>query len=87
MTVHRALVAHSLDILRLKALPESAAAHARTASVARLGRRGAALDQQLDASLRVGEEGEHCLVSVDVMNAYGQPFEVAFENAGQRGSQ
>lgn len=85
MTVHRALVAHSLDILRLKALPESVASHARTASVARLGRRGAALDQQLDASLRVGEEGEHCLVSVDVMNAYGQPFEVAFENAGQGG--
>lgn len=79
MTVHRALVAHSLDILRLKALPEAATAHGRTASVAHLGRRGAALDQRLEESLKDVDDGEHCLVSVDVMNAYGKPFEVKVE--------
>lgn len=79
MTVHRALVAHSLDILRLKALPEEATVHGRTASVAHLGRRGAALDQRLEESLKDVDDGEHCLVAVDVMNAYGKPFEVKIE--------
>ncbi|SCZ89502.1 BZ3500_MvSof-1268-A1-R1_Chr9g10432 [Microbotryum saponariae] len=80
MTVHRALLAHTLDILRLQALPEHVAfAHGRSASVAHLGRRGAALDQRLEQSLRDVDDGEHCLVSIDVMNAYGKPFEVKIE--------
>lgn len=83
MTVHRALVAHSLDILRLKALPEAATAHGRSASVANLGRRGAALDQNLEESLKDVDDGEHCLVAVDVMNAYGKPFEVKVERSDE----
>ncbi|SCV69753.1 BQ2448_1147 [Microbotryum intermedium] len=80
MTVHRALLAHTLDILRLQALPEHVAfAHGRSASVAHLGRRGAALNQRLEQSLRDVDDGEHCLVSIDVMNAYGKPFEVKIE--------
>lgn len=85
MTVHRALLAHSLEILRLKALPDAAPAnhHGRTASVVSLGRRGAALDKRLEDDLRDVSDGDHCLVSVDIMNAYGQPFEISLERLGQ----
>ncbi|GAA5864034.1 hypothetical protein JCM1840_000679 [Sporobolomyces johnsonii] len=79
MTVHRTLVAHTLEISRLKALPEMIATHGRSASVVHLGKRGAALDKRLEDSLRDVDDGEHCLVSVDVMNVYGKPFEVKIE--------
>lgn len=83
MTVHRALAAQALDIRRLGALPESVAAHVRSDSVVNLGRRGAALNQQLEDDIREVEEGEYCLVAVDVMNQYGKPFEVRL--AGPQG--
>lgn len=80
-SVHRALVVKALDVLRLRALPEDAAqaGHGRTASVVQLGRRGAALDKRLEDRLREVEEGEECLVVVDVTNEYGKPFEAKFE--------
>ena len=37
------------------------------------------MDLRLEESLRDVKEGEHCLVSVDIMNAYGQPFDVTLE--------
>ncbi|KAK4051457.1 hypothetical protein OIV83_002941 [Microbotryomycetes sp. JL201] len=76
MTVHRALVAHTLDIQRLKALPESATTRGRSASVVQLGRKGAALDQRLEDNFKDVDDGEHCLVAIDVMNTFGKPFEV-----------
>ncbi|GAA5989707.1 hypothetical protein JCM5350_007364 [Sporobolomyces pararoseus] len=79
ITVHRAVVAHSLEISRLRALPESLAAHSRSASVVNLGKRDAALDRRLENSLRDVEDGQHCLVAIDVMNVYGKPFEVKLE--------
>ncbi|KAK4057137.1 hypothetical protein OIO90_001632 [Microbotryomycetes sp. JL221] len=79
MTVHRALVAHTLDIQRLKALPESATSHGRSASVVQLGRKGAALDQRLEDNFKDVDDGEHCLVAVDVMNTFGKPFEIQVE--------
>lgn len=80
-SVHHALVVHSLEVLRLRALPEEAArsGHGRTASVVQLGRRGAALDKRLEDRLREVEEGEQVLVVVDVTNEYGKPFEAKFE--------
>lgn len=81
MTVHRALAPQGLDILRLKALPESATAHVRTDSVVNLGRRGAALDQRLEENLRDVDDGEYCLLAVDVMNQYGKPFEIKIERS------
>ncbi|GAA5872900.1 hypothetical protein JCM8547_003260 [Rhodosporidiobolus lusitaniae] len=81
MTVHRAVVAHTLEVSRLRSLPESAesAAHGRSASVVSLGNRGAALDKRLEDSLREVDDGDHCLVVVDVVNVYGKPFEVKLE--------
>ncbi|BGP16900.1 hypothetical protein JCM10213v2_004908 [Rhodosporidiobolus nylandii] len=79
MTVHRAVVANSVDLSRLRALPESPATHSRSASVVSLGNRGAALDKRLEDSLRDVADGEHCLLAVDVMNMYGKPFEVKLE--------
>ncbi|GAA5925915.1 hypothetical protein JCM1841_004039 [Sporobolomyces salmonicolor] len=79
MTVHRTVVAHTLEISRLKTLPELISTHGRSASVVNLGKRGAALDKRLEDSLRDVGDGEHCLVSVDVMNVYGKPFEVKIE--------
>lgn len=81
MTVHRPLVPSNLAITLLDALPStttSSSPHARSASVVQLGKRGAALDHQLEDSLREVEFGEHVLVSVDVMNVYGAPFDVVF---------
>ena len=86
MTVHRALVAHSLEVLRLKPVDDAVAPrHSRTASVASLGRRGAALDKRLQDNLRGIGDQEQCLISVDVMNAYGQPFEVSLESCDSEG--
>ena len=65
-----------MEILVLKALPESKRTHGRSASMMSLGKRDAAVDMRLEESLRDVKEGEYCLVSVDVMNAYGQPFDV-----------
>ncbi|BGP40785.1 hypothetical protein JCM10449v2_004750 [Rhodotorula kratochvilovae] len=79
MTVHRAVVAHTLEVSRLKALPEGGTTHGRSASVVSLGQRGAALDKRLEDSLREVDDGEHCLLAVDVMNVYGKPFEVKLE--------
>ncbi|GAA5898275.1 TRAPPII-specific subunit TRS120 [Sporobolomyces salmoneus] len=79
ITVHRAVVAHSLDISKLRALPESLASHNRSASVVNLGKRDAALDKRLEDSLRDVNDGQHCLVAIDVMNVYGKPFEVKLE--------
>ncbi|GAA5969112.1 hypothetical protein JCM3765_002183 [Sporobolomyces pararoseus] len=79
VTVHRAVVAQNLEISRLRALPESLAAHSRSASVVNLGKRDAALDKRLENSLRDVEDGQHCLVAIDVMNVYGKPFEVKLE--------
>ncbi|GAA6003089.1 hypothetical protein JCM10207_001980 [Rhodosporidiobolus poonsookiae] len=79
MTVHRAVVAHTLDISRLKPLPDGGATHGRSASVVSLGNRGAALDKRLEDSLRDVDDGEYCLVAVDVANVYGKPFEVKLE--------
>ncbi|KAM0789161.1 hypothetical protein ACM66B_000010 [Microbotryomycetes sp. NB124-2] len=79
MTVHRALVAHTLDVQRLKALPESATTHGRSASVVQLGRKGAALDQRLEDNFKDVDDGEHCLVAIDVMNTFGKPFEIKVE--------
>lgn len=79
MTVHRAVVARGLELSRLKALPEGSASHSRSASVVSLGQRGAALDKRLEDSLRDVDDGQHCLVAVDVMNVYGKPFEVKLE--------
>ncbi|GAA5876487.1 hypothetical protein JCM16303_003552 [Sporobolomyces ruberrimus] len=79
ITVHRAVVAQSLDIARLRALPESQSVHSRSASVVNLGKRDAALDKRLEDSLRDVDDGQHCLVAVDVMNVYGKPFEVKLE--------
>ncbi|GAA6025577.1 hypothetical protein JCM11491_005997 [Sporobolomyces phaffii] len=84
ITVHRAVVATALDVSPLRAVPESVvhratAAHDRSASVVDLGRRDAALDRRLEASLRDVDDGRHCLVAVDVMNVYGKPFEVTLE--------
>lgn len=84
ITVHRAVVAHSLEISRLRALPESLAAHIRSASVVNLGKRDAALDRRLENSLRDVEDGQHCLVAIDVMNVYGKPFEVKLERREER---
>ncbi len=80
-SVHHALVVHDLEVLRLRALPEEAAqsGHGRTASVVQLGRRGAALDKRLEDRLREVQEGEECLVVVEVTNEYGKPFEAKFE--------
>lgn len=86
MTVHRAVVANSLELSRLKALPEGSATHGRSASVVSLGQRGAALDKRLEDSLRETDDGEHCLVAVDVMNVYGKPFEVKLERHEDRAS-
>ncbi|GAA6044610.1 hypothetical protein JCM8097_006453 [Rhodosporidiobolus ruineniae] len=79
MTVHRAVIAHTVEVSRLKALPETDATHGRSASIVSLGNRGAALDKRLEDSLREVDDGEHCLVVVDVMNVYGKPFEVKLE--------
>jgi hypothetical protein len=84
MTVHRAIVAHTLEISRLKALPETDGAHGRSASIVSLGNKGAALDKRIEDSLRDVEEGEHCLVVVDVANVYGKPFEVKLERHESR---
>ena len=84
ITVHRAVVAHTLDISRLRALPESSATHSRSASVVNLGKRDAALDKRLEDSLRDVDDGQHCLVAVDVMNVYGKPFEVKLERREER---
>ncbi|KAM0753107.1 Trs120-domain-containing protein [Meredithblackwellia eburnea MCA 4105] len=86
MTVHRALVAHSLEIQRLLSVSEPTPTHTRSASLASLDRRGAALDQRLYESLRNGADGDFCLISVDVMNAYGLPFEVSLEARELSGS-
>lgn len=86
MTVHRAVVAHTLEVSRLKALPEGSATHGRSASVVSLGQRGAALDKRLEDSLREIDDGEHCLVAVDVTNVYGKPFEVKLERHEERES-
>lgn len=86
MTVHRAIVPHSLDILRLGSLPGGQLqrnTHRRTESVDSVGRRAAALDKRLEDSLRTAEGGQHCLVSVDVRNGYGLPFEVALGRCGE----
>ncbi|GAA5896374.1 hypothetical protein JCM6882_000998 [Rhodosporidiobolus microsporus] len=79
MTVHRAVIAQALEVSRLKALPEADSTHGRSASIVSLGNRGAALDKRLEDSLRDVEDGEHCLVVVDVMNVYGKPFEAKLE--------
>ncbi|GAA5936717.1 TRAPPII-specific subunit TRS120 [Sporobolomyces koalae] len=79
ITVHRAVVANTLDISRLRALPESLALHSRSASVVNLGKRDAALDKRLEDNLRDVDDGQHCLVAIDVMNVYGKPFEVKLE--------
>ncbi|KPV77636.1 uncharacterized protein RHOBADRAFT_33796 [Rhodotorula graminis WP1] len=84
MTVHRAVVANTLELSRLKALPDESATHGRSASVVSLGQRGAALDKRLEDSLREIDDGEHCLVAVDVMNVYGKPFEVKLERQEER---
>lgn len=81
MTVHRALIAHSMEVLSLKALPESKRSHSRSASVMSLGRREAAVDMRLEESLREVSDGGFCLISVDIMNAYGQPFDVTLGRA------
>lgn len=86
ITVHRAVVAHALDISRLRALPESSATHSRSASVVNLGKRDAALDKRLEDSLRDVDDGRHCLVGIDVMNVYGKPFEVKLERREERKS-
>lgn len=87
MTVHRALVAHSLEVLRLKPVIGAVnPRHSRTASVASLGHRGAALDKRLQDTLRGVGDQEQCLISVDVMNAYGQPFEVSLESCESEGA-
>lgn len=86
MTVHRAIVAHTLEVSRLKALPETDGAHGRSASIVSLGNRGAALDKRIEESLRDVEDGEHCLVVVDVANVYGKPFEVKLERHESRSS-
>lgn len=75
MTVHKALVAHSLDIYHLKALPslvDSDIAIASNVSVLGLGE-----------SLRTTDVGKHCLIAIDVMNSYGQPFEVSLGRTGE----
>ncbi|GAA5826496.1 hypothetical protein JCM11251_002398 [Rhodosporidiobolus azoricus] len=79
MTVHRAVVAQALEVSRLKALNDGDSTHGRSASIVSLGNRGAALDKRLEDSLRDVEDGEHCLVVVDVMNVYGKPFEAKLE--------
>ncbi|GJN91136.1 hypothetical protein Rhopal_004154-T1 [Rhodotorula paludigena] len=84
MTVHRAVVAQLLDLSRLQALPEGSTSHNRSASVVSLGQRGAALDKRLEDSLRDVDDGEHCLLAVDVMNVYGKPFEVKLERHEDR---
>lgn len=49
-----------------------------------LGKRDAALDKRLEDSLRDVDDGQHCLVAVDVMNVYGKPFEVKLERREER---
>lgn len=84
ITVHRAVVAQALDVSKLRALPESTTSHGRSASVVNLGTRDAALDKRLEDNLRDVNDGQHCLVAVDVMNVYGKPFEVKLERREER---
>lgn len=81
MTVHRALVTHSMEILRVDTLPESKRMHGRSASVICLGGRDVVVDTGLEKSLREVKEGGHCLLSVDVMNDYGRPFDVTLQRS------
>lgn len=69
MTVHKALVAHSLDIYHLKALP--ALAHSDDTVEDKMSVLGPG------ESLRTTDVGKYCLIAIDIMNSYGQPFEVS----------
>lgn len=84
MTVHRPLISHSLDILKLNSVSTLAqSSHVRTNSVVALGKRVGGIDVGLEQSLRAADEARHCMISVDVMNAYGAPFEIALESVDQ----
>ena len=77
ITVHRALEASTMCIQRLQAplTAEPLALRTRSDSVAQR----AAVDPDLETSLRALHEDRHCLLAMDVHNIYGQPFDVTFE--------
>lgn len=73
MTVHKALVAHSLDIFHLKTIPTVLAANENSA----------VLDLGVENSLTASEVGKSCLIAIDIMNSYGQPFEISLGRTGE----
>lgn len=85
MTVHASLLPRDLDLVSLKAFTapreedRRRRGHMRSASVASVGQRVAALDGELVDGLTRDTSGSNCLVAIDVMNVYGQPFEVTCE--------
>ncbi|GAA6060047.1 hypothetical protein JCM10212_001044 [Sporobolomyces blumeae] len=78
-TVHRAVAAHTLDISRLRALPEAVVAHGRSASVVSLARRGA------KSGSKDRGTGQQCLVAIEITNLHPKAFEVKLERSEHHG--
>lgn len=77
MTVHRALVPHSLDILRLQTLPDATPERLSSG----ICEKGTTVEPKLRQTLLEASDADHCLLTIDIKNTYGSPFEITLEHA------